>query len=181
MGQGSGTDASTKPKAQISCQPKIADVGMQVSISYACQNANTSSGEGFSTSGQLSGSATTTVASPSLGSTTVTYGVTCSKDGVTDSAQCTTNVNKPSIVLVANPRDIDEGERTTIGWVTGAMDKCVISSPTLSDFTEENKGNTSVSGSVRTPALTRDTNFVLTCTTKAGTTKTAETTVRVDD
>lgn len=181
MGQGGGSDTSVKPKAQISCQPKIADVGMQASISYSCQNANTSSGEGFSTNGQLSGSASTTVASPILGSTSLTYGVTCSKDGVTDSAQCTVNVNKPSIVLVANPRDIDEGEKTTIGWVTGAMDKCVISSPTLSDFTEENKDNTSVSGSVRTPALTRDTKFVLTCVTKAGSTKSAETTVRVDD
>jgi hypothetical protein len=180
-GQTPGADNGNAPKAQISCQPKIVDVGMMVSISYACQNgAVSSAGEGFDTKNSLSGSATTTVASPGSGSTTVTYGLTCSKDGVTDSAQCTLNVNRPSIVLVANPKDIDEDERTTIGWVTGAMERCVISSPDLSEFTEDNKNNTAPSGSVKTPPLEEDTKFVLTCTTKAGGTKTAETTVVVD-
>lgn len=176
QGSGGGSD---KAKAQISCQPKIADVGMQVAISYACQNSNTSKGEGFSTDNQLSGSATAQVASPSVGSTSVTYGITCSKEGQTDSAQCTVNVNKPSIVLVANPKNIAPSATSNIGWVTGAMESCVISSPTLAQFTSENKNNTSASGVAKTPPLTQNTKFVLTCTTKAGGTKTAETTVEV--
>jgi hypothetical protein len=90
------------------------------------------------------------------------------------------NVNKPSIVLVANPRDIEKGDRTNIGWVTGAMESCVISSPDLDAFTEENADYTSTSGSVKTPRLYDDTRFVLTCTTKAGGTKSATTTVNVD-
>ncbi len=174
-----GADGGGNQKAQISCQPKIADVGMQVAISYACQNSVASKGEGFSTNNQLSGSAQATVASPTPGSTTVKYGLTCSKEGQTDSAECTINVNKPSIVLVANPKNIKIGETSTIGWVTGAMESCVISSPTLTSFTEENKNNTSASGVAKTPPLTQNTKFVLTCTTKAGGTKTAETTVEV--
>lgn len=166
-------------KAQISCQPKIADVGMQVAISYACQNSVASKGEGFATDNKLSGSAQATVASPTPGSTSVKYGLTCSKDGQTDSAECTVNVNKPSIVLVANPKNIKSGETSTIGWVTGAMESCIVSSPTLTSFTNENKNNTSTSGVAKTPGLTQNTKFVLSCTTKAGGTKTAETTVEV--
>lgn len=167
-------------KAQISCQPKIADVGMQVAISYACQNSVASKGEGFATDNKLSGSAQATVASPTPGSTSVKYGLTCSKDGQTDSAECTVNVNKPSIVLVANPKNIKSGETSTIGWVTGAMESCIVSSPTLTSFTNENKNNTSTSGVAKTPGLTQNTKFVLSCTTKAGGTKTAETTVEVN-
>jgi hypothetical protein len=183
VGQGSGGDNGSggdKPKAQVSCQPKIADVGMSVSISYACQNATASKGEGFSTGDKLSGSASADVSSPEKGSTTVKYGLSCTKDGATDAAECTINVNKPSIVLVANPKDIEEDEKTTIGWVTGAMESCVVSSPDLPEFTEANKNNTSTSGSAKTPELEDDTRFVLTCTTKAGGTKTAETAVQVD-
>lgn len=179
VGQSTGEDGDA-PKAQISCQPKIADVGMAISISYACQRAHASKGEGFSTDNKLSGSAQAQVVSPGPGSTTVAYGVTCSKDGVTDSAQCTINVNKPSIVLVANPKDVEEGGRANIGWVTGAMERCVISSSDVPEFTEANKNNTSTAGSAKTPPLTRDARFVLTCTTKAGGTNTAETTVDVE-
>lgn len=175
---GTGTTGD-KPKAQISCQPKIADVGMQVAISYACQNSAASKGDGFSTNNQMSGSATVQVASPTIGETTATYGLTCSNQGQTDSAQCTVQVNKPSIVLVANPKAVKSGEVSNIGWVTGAMDKCTISSPTLNSFTNENANNTSVSGVAKTPPLTQNAKFVLTCTTKAGGTKTAEVNVLV--
>ncbi len=183
----SGTDTGTssdKPKAQISCQPKIADVGMTVSISYACQNASTSKGDNFSTDNQQSGSATADVTSPTAGSTNITYGLTCSKDGQTDSAQCTVNVNKPSIVLVGNPKNVKSGAVSNIGWVTGAMESCVISSPTLgSDWKPggalDASGNPQTSGAVKSPALTQSTKFVLNCTTKAGGTKTAETTVEI--
>lgn len=175
-GQGGGDGA---PKAEISCRPQEADVGMSIAVSYACHNSATSGGSGFSTNNQLSGSATPTVEAPTLGSDSVIYGLTCSKEGKTDSAQCVVKINPTSIVLIANPKDVASGEEANIGWITNGMESCTISSPTLASFTSENAGNTSPSGVAKTPALTEDTTFVLTCTTKSGGTKTAETTVNV--
>ena len=181
QGGGGGSATSTNPKAQISCSPQLADVGMSVAISYACTNAVASGGTGFSTNNQMSGSATPKVEAPTLGSgNKVTYGLTCSKEGKTDTAQCTVEINKPTIVLVTNPKNVESGKEANIGWVTGGMEECTISSPTLLGFTAENANNTSVSGVAKTPPLTQDTKFVLSCTTKAGGTKTAETTVEVD-
>jgi hypothetical protein len=175
-GQGSGDGA---PKAEIACRPEIADVGMSVALSYACRNSATSGGTGFDTNSQLSGSATPIVESPTIGSSVVKYGLTCSKEGRTDTAECTVQVNKPTIVLIANPKDVQSGGEANIGWVTGGMEECTISSPTLSGFTAENAGNTSTSGVAKTPPLNEDTEFVLSCTTKAGATRTAETTVTI--
>lgn len=176
---GAGTSTSGDPKAQIACSPQTADVGMSVAVSYSCLNSNTSSGSGFSTNNQLSGSATPTVTAPTIGSDSVTYGLTCSRDGKTDSAQCTVGVNKTALVLIANPSEVESGEEANIGWVTTGMQACTISSPDLSGFTSDNAGNTSVSGVARTPPLTSDARFVLTCTTRSGATKTAETRVQV--
>jgi len=176
---GPGPDPNTAPKAQISCSPQLADVGMSVAISYACTNAAASGGTGFSTNNQMSGSATPKVEAPTIGSNTVTYGLTCSKEGKTDTAQCTVEINKPTIVLIANPKNVESGKEANIGWVTGGMEECVISSPTLLGFTAEHASNTSPSGVAKTPPLTQDTKFILSCTTKAGGTKTAETTVEV--
>ncbi|HWO07700.1 MAG TPA: hypothetical protein VNM40_03935 [Candidatus Paceibacterota bacterium] len=177
-GQGGG---SGQPQAQISCQPQTVDVGMQVGISFACQNSSTSGGTGFSTGGALSGSATTTVSAPSLGQHTITYGLNCSNQGVVHSAQCTININKTGIVLVANPKTVQSGAQSNIGWVSSGMDACVISSPTLPAFTAEHASSTNVSGTVKTPALSASATFVLTCQTKTGATKTASTTVSVNN
>lgn len=176
--QGGGTGDGAV-KAEISCRPQVADVGMSVAVSFACRNANTSVGKGFSTANQMSGSATPVVAQPTIGSDSVTYGLTCSKEGKTDTAQCTVEINKVSIVLIANPKDVESGKESNIGWITSGMESCTVSSPTLSGFTAENAGSTNVSGVAKSPPLTADTKFVLSCTTKAGGTKTAETTVKV--
>ncbi|MFZ2555440.1 MAG: hypothetical protein WAZ27_04155 [Minisyncoccia bacterium] len=176
QGGGSGDGAV---KAEISCRPQVADVGMSVAVSFACRNANTSVGSGFSSANQMSGSATPVVAQPTIGSDSVTYGLTCSKEGKTDTAQCTVEINKTSIVLIANPKNLESGKESNIGWITSGMEACTISSPTLSGFTAENAGSTNVSGVAKSPPLTADTKFVLSCTTKAGGTKTAETTVTV--
>lgn len=177
---GGGDGENALPKAEISCQPQVADVGMSIAISYACRNSATSGGTGFSTGNQLSGSATPVIEAPVIGSNdTVKYGLTCSKAGKTDTAECVVKINKSSIVLISNPVEVVSGGDANIGWVTSGMDECTISSPTLSGFTAENAGNTSTSGVAKTPPLTQDTKFVLSCTTKAGATKTAETTVKV--
>lgn len=175
-GQGGGTG---QPQAEISCQPLIADVGMQVGISFACQNAATSAGSGFSTNNELSGSRTVTVAAPTLGQHSATYGLTCSNQGVTHSAQCAVSVNKAAIVLVSNPKTLASGKEANLGWVTSGMNACVISSPTLQAFTDANASSTAVSGSTKTGALTATASFVLACETKTGATKTATTTVTV--
>ncbi len=174
------TPASEKPVAQISCQPKIVDVDMQATLSFACQNASVSSGSGFSTQGALSGSATTTIFAPTLGSNTQTFGLTCSKDGVIDSAQCTVQVNKSAIVLVANPKTVKNGETSNIGWVTGGMESCVISSPTHAQFTTQNVGISTVSGVAKSPSLIGNAEFVLNCVTKGGGTKSARVTVELE-
>ncbi len=173
-----GDAAGSGVAAQISCQPQVADTGMQVAVSWACQNSATSIGTGFSTGGALSGSGTTTVGVPALGSNSITYGLTCSNQGQTHSAQCTVNVNRVGIVLVANPKTIASGEESNIGWITSGMDACVVSS-TNATFTAANASSTSVSGSAKTPALTQSTSFLLTCETESGVTKTASTTVTV--
>ncbi|OGG58566.1 hypothetical protein A2765_02470 [Candidatus Kaiserbacteria bacterium RIFCSPHIGHO2_01_FULL_56_24] len=178
---GTGGDSSGgTPKAQISCQPQTADVGMSVALSFACQNSLASSGTGFSTGNQMSGSATPVITAPTIGSDTVTYGLTCSNQGKTDTAQCTVQINKVSIVLIANPKNVKAGGEANIGWITSGMDSCVISSPTLAGFTAENANNTDVSGVAKTPQLSQDAAFLLSCTTKAGGTKTASTTVQVN-
>lgn len=176
-GEGGGTGA---PKAEISCRPEVADVGMKVAVSFACANSSVSAGSGFSTNNQLSGSATPTIENPTIGTTNAIFGVTCSKEGKTDTAQCTVAINKTSIVLIANPKNVESGRQANIGWITSGMEKCTVSSPTLASFTTENAGNTAVSGVAKTPTLVEDTEFELTCTSKSGDTKTATTEVTVD-
>jgi hypothetical protein len=176
-GEGGGNGA---PKAEISCRPEVADVGMSIAVSFACANSSVSAGNGFSTNNQLSGSATPVIAEPTIGTSNAIFGVTCSKEGKTDTAQCTVAINKTSMVLIANPKNVESGRQANIGWITSGMQECTISSPTLSDFTSENAGNTATSGVAKTPALADDAEFELSCTTKSGVVKTAKTTVEVD-
>ena len=88
--------------------------------------------------------------------------------------------------MVANPEDIDlsddKEDISTIGWVTppGSMKECVISSPTLASFTAENANKKNTSGSAKSPKLTQDTKFVLTCETAAEQTIKAEILVEVE-
>lgn len=170
-GLGAGT-------AQISCQPQLADVGMQVGITFAC-SSGTAVGQGFSTNGQNSGSAQATTTSPGAGIQAINYGLTCTNQGVSESKQCTVTLNKPSLIFVANPKEINSGERSAIGWVTAGIESCIISSPELSSFTSEHASSPKKSGTVQTPALAADATFVLKCTTLAGGTRTATTTVDV--
>ena len=162
--------------AQISCQPQVADVGMTLSISYAC-SAGTAIGSGFVASTSPAGSATTTVATPPAGANIATYTLTCTNEGRTATASCNVQVAKPAIVLVANPKTVPSGETSAIGWVTSGMQSCVISSPDLPSFTEQNKNATNVNGTVTTPALSSGATFVLKCTTIGGGMREASTTV----
>jgi hypothetical protein len=167
------------PTPQISCSPQTADVGQSVAISYSCENATGSSGAGFSTNNQQSGSATSTIATPPSGTNTANFGLTCTNNGQTASAQCSVQINQPAIDLVADPQYVQSGATASIGWVTAGMQSCVISSPTDLNFTEENAGNQSANGVAQTDAITANTEFDLTCQTLGGQTKTASTIVSI--
>ena len=172
----------TAPTAQLSCQPKVADVGMEALITFSC-SAGTSSGSGFNTNGAQSGSATTTLSAPPGDTNTANFGLTCTNAGLTGSAQCSIQVGKPGIVLVANPKTVVSGKTSALGWVTSGMQKCIISSPNLPDLTSQNADKTSVNGTAHTPPLTETNSatttyiFLLNCTTLGGGTRQASTTV----
>jgi hypothetical protein len=167
------------PTAQLSCQPQTADVGMSLALTFGCQNATTATGSGFDTQGNLSGSAAITLAAPPAGTNTATYSLTCDNQGTKASAQCSVQVNKATIVLVANPSAVASAASATIGWVTTGMQSCVISSADLPDFTSSNAGKTSVNGVAQTPALTSNAQFLLHCQTLGGSTKDATTSVTI--
>lgn len=152
---------------------------MSIAISYTCGNADGSAGLGFDTANAISGSTSTVITTPPQGTNTATFGVQCRHQGLTANAQCSIQVGRASIVLVATPRTVAPQASSTIGWVTSGMQSCVISSPTLSDFTTRNATNTSVSGAAITPPLATTTDFVLGCTTVGGSARQATTTVVV--
>lgn len=171
--------SANAPVAQLSCQPDLADIGMTVALSFGCQNATTATGQGFSTNGELSGSTTTVIANVPQNATAVNFALTCTNQGAVDSKQCSVRINKPSIVLVANPKIISSGQTSSIGWVTAGIESCVVSSPDNKAFTDENAGTAKKSSVAQTPALSQTTSFVLDCTTLAGSEKQATTTVTV--
>lgn len=170
---------SVVPTAQISCQPQVADVGMSVAISYSCGNATGSTGQGFDTQNQTSGSTTTVITTPPAGATGANYLLNCTNQGASAQAQCSVQIGNPSIVLVANPKVVDPGSASTIGWVTSGMQSCVISSPELPDFTAANANNTSPSGMASTTPLSTPVHILLHCVTVGGGIRDATTTVGV--
>jgi len=174
-----GGTSSSGPQATISCEPKVADAGMTLAISYSCANSTSSSGAGFSTGGALSGSATTTIAAPPSGYNTATYTLSCNNGSKSTGAQCSIQVGKPHIVFVADPPQILAGSSTRLGWITSGMSSCVISSPDLPDFASENAGYTYPNGAVSSGVLSADTEFLLQCTTVGGKENSATTSVTV--
>ena len=170
-----GSTFAQTPTPQISCSPQIADVGTSVAISYSCANATGSSGAGFTTNNQTSGSTSTVITAPPSGTNTANFGLTCTNGSQAAGAQCSVQINQPAIVLVANPQTVPSGQPSSIGWVTAGMQSCVISSPQDATFTASNASNQSINGVAQTDAITQSTEFDLTCTTLGGQTKGAST------
>lgn len=168
-----------QPVATISCQPTVADVGMSVAITYGCTNSTSSVGNGFSTDGALSGATSTIIANPPQGASGKNFQITCINQGAVAREECTVQIARPTIVLVANPQNVRSGDTSGVGWVTSGMQACSVSSPDMADFTSRNVNNTSVNGMATTSALTKSVNIVLRCTTVAGGTRTATTTIGV--
>lgn len=176
-----GSASSTQPTAQLSCQPKVVDIGMSVALSFSCGNSTGSTGSGpnFNTENKTSGSATALVETPPAGATGITYALTCRNETVTARAECAVEIAKPAIVLVANPKAVASGATSRVGWVTSGMQSCIVSSPQMPAFTTQNASSTVVNGSATTSPITVDTTVVLTCETIGGATKAASTTITI--
>lgn len=161
------------PAASLTCQPKVADAGMTLAIAYSCASGE-ATGNGFTAADQPAGSATVTLATPPAGTNMAVYSLTCKDPKLgTSGAQCTVQVNKPSIILVANPKTVASGQTTLIGWTTAGMQSCIISSPNQANFTQNNSSNTSVTGAATTDPISGTANFTLNCQTTAGGTRSA--------
>lgn len=169
---------AVQPTAELSCQPKIADAGMTIALSFACANATDSTGYGFTTDNKTSGS-TTTVLTPPASSTAANFALSCTNQNLSARAECTVQIARPSIILVANPRVVRSGEGTTIGWITTGMKSCVVSSAQLPAFTTQNASNTSPNGMATISALTTDIDVQLSCTSLGGNVRTATTSVLI--
>ncbi|MBI2025517.1 hypothetical protein HYT04_01890 [Candidatus Kaiserbacteria bacterium] len=149
--------------AQLSCQPQVADVGMTIAITFSC-SSGVAEGSGFETGGAQSGLTTATIANPPASANVATYGLKCTDGSASATKQCSIQIAKPAIVLVANPKVVKKNKTSTIGWVTS----------------DEHKDVKNVNGTVTTPKLKKSADFVLKCTTIGGSTKEATTRVRVD-
>lgn len=177
-GSGTGSGGSNLITALLTCQPQVVDVGMNVSITYSC-SSGTSEGGGFETGGAQSGSTTVAISSPPAGTNVATFGLKCTGTGTGATKQCSVQIGKPGIVLIANPKNVKDDQQTAIGWVTSGMKSCVISSDDLPQFTSANANKTNVNGTVQTPPLdavngsTTSYDFLLHCITVGGNTKDA--------
>ncbi len=171
-------DATNAPTATISCEPKVADVGMTLAITYSCSSGLATSSS-FKVTTQPAGSATTTIKNPPAGTNTATYTLACTDNGKTAGDQCSIQVSRPSIILVANPKTVQSGGISLLSWLTSGMESCVISSPDQADFPARNAAYTSVNGAATSSAVTASTRFLLHCETVAGGIKDATTTVQV--
>src|SRR3989344_5743658 len=166
------------PTATLSCEPKVADVGATLAITYGCSSGVASSSS-FTVTTQPGGSATTTVAAPPQGTNTATYTLSCTDQGKTSGAQCSVQVSRPNIILVANPKTVAPEGISLLSWLTSGMKSCVISSPDQPDFTQRNAANTSVTGVATSSPISSQVRFQLDCKTLADGDRQATTTVNV--
>ena len=174
------TPTNTQITAQLSCNPRRVDLGSPTTITYSCSQG-TATGNGFTATG-TSGSATVTPEKPPRGSTSVTYGLTCTgaQGQTVQATPCQVEVNVPLIVIVASPQEVESGKYTTLGWVTRGMKSCTVQSlGNHGPWNTEQAKNTSVSGTVKSPDLTQETIFELSCKTQDDKDKKATATVRI--
>lgn len=175
---GGGGGSGAAPKAELSCQPKVADVGMAIALAWGC-SIGKSVGQGFDTGGALSGSTSITLPTPPIGTNTASFGLTCANLGVLTNAQCSVQVAKPFSIFVANPKTVAPDGVSVLGWLTGGMKSCVVSSPDQVDFTARNASNMSTSGVASTSPIVGESVFLLQCETLGGGVREATTTITI--
>lgn len=169
--------SETTPTAQISCSPSVAEKGSTVAISYTCTNSKSSTGYGFTTGGQVSGSTSTVLVDPPENAAGINYAIRCENGSLSAGAQCSVQIAKISISLRAEPQQTPVGKSALIGWVTTGMESCVVSSPGQSDFTDRNANSKKTTGIATTSPITQTTDFYLNCKTVSGSTREEKITV----
>jgi hypothetical protein len=173
---------STTVTAELACAPSVQEKGQPVQVSWSCSEGATSRADGFSTNGQVSGTAQV-VASSTPGvdpnNRVMRLGLVCVKEGVTQSKTCDVTVSSTFISMASTPSAaVDKGSSVRLAWITGGMksgaDACTLTSSTEETFTHQ--GN---SGVLTTHPLEEDTTFTLTCTTLTDAEKTAQLEVKI--
>ena len=177
-GGGGGIAVEAELRAEVVCQPRVADAGTTLTIAYSC-SSGTASSSAFPITTQPSGLSSLTIATPPPGTNIATYALTCASQGRTANSQCLVQVSNPAVILVANPKTVPANGTSILGWLTRGMRSCVISSPDQSDFTSRNSSNTSVSGIATTSPISSQATFLLRCETLGGGSKDATTTVTI--
>ncbi len=151
---------------------------MTLAITYGC-SSGTASSSSFTIGSQPGGSATATIVAPPAGTNTATYTLACTDNGKTTGAQCSVQVARNNIILVANPKTVRANGSSLLSWLTTGMESCVISSPDQADFTSRNSSNTSVTGAATTSPIATSARFLLRCETVSSGVKEATTTISV--
>ena len=169
----------TMPAAEISCEPKTAEEGATIAISFKCTNATESRSIGFNAGGAHSGSVNQKLENVPDGVKSVRYGIACINGANSTTTECAVEVARPRITLTASPKTVQPGQTSTIGWVTTDMRSCTISSPDQADFTARNASATSTSGVATTSPISRLTRFELECETLTGGERVATTSVDI--
>ncbi|HEY4524834.1 MAG TPA: hypothetical protein VJL39_00540, partial [Candidatus Paceibacterota bacterium] len=169
----------TMPAAEISCEPKTAEEGATIAISFKCTNATESRSIGFNAGGAHSGSVNQKLENVPDGVKSVRYGIACINGANSTTTECAVEVVRPRITLTASPKTVQPGQTSTIGWVTTDMRSCTISSPDQADFTARNASATSTSGVATTSPISRLTRFELECETQTGDERIATTSVDI--
>ena len=162
--KGSGIRTTARPLAQLSCQPKTAQAGMNVAIAFGCANSTRSSSNEFSTGGKLWG-ATQVRIDPTLPNGTMTYGLTCSDGARISTATCEVIVQKPLMLFSSQT---GAAGTVSLAWVTRAMDQCVLGAKDNAALTAQFENPIPQSGALTATGVKEDDSISLTCTTVAG-------------
>ncbi|PIT91064.1 hypothetical protein COU17_02435 [Candidatus Kaiserbacteria bacterium CG10_big_fil_rev_8_21_14_0_10_49_17] len=142
------------PGATITCTPPELLAGGSLTVTWSCSNATSSSGNGFSTGGALSGS-TSVSADPEA-----TYTVVCSNDTQSVQAQCDVDILNPQLNIDANPDRVRKGNTSSINWQALNVKSCTVDGP---DFSA-----TGVSGAKQTGPIEVESTYRLICQTDLG-------------
>lgn len=107
------------PVVTLSASPTIVSRGASSTLTWGSTGADSCTGNGFSTSGLLSGSASTgALNSPA------TYSVSCTNiGGTTTSSPVTVNI-QPTASLSASPSSIGNGSSSTLSWSSTNATSC---------------------------------------------------------
>lgn len=150
----SGVITGTQPA--LLCVPGVVVQGEPALLFYACGDASSrAEGVGFETSGAVAGKTTVYPDSPA------TFEIACSEG---TSAQCSVDVIKPSLAIIATPSNTVRNRTVDISWRAEEVTDCIVRSNMHSTFSRRG-----ITGDVVSPSISQNTIFTLVCETEVGT------------